>query len=188
MSWHLLPEKYCVEWNAFRKTLLQRENMSNQPKATSHGSLFYETSSGLSQSIRHADRDIRDVFCYFLCRRFELYIHHPKTIPSWSTCHVVFERRRLEVWIPRTNLKKLHSNHHGYTFFFSFFFLFVSICPSLVIPYGLPFLEDRGLNPTSCTLQYMKRRSQDPREGKLHFRSLSGALPNDLQPGSLWFY
>lgn len=71
--------------------------MSNQPKAMSHGSLFYEMSSGLSQTIRHADRDTRDVFCYFLCRRFELYIHHPKAIPSWSTCHVVFERRSLNI-------------------------------------------------------------------------------------------
>jgi len=44
--------------------------MSNQPKAMSHGSLLYEMSSGLSQNIRHADRDIREVFSYFLQRWF----------------------------------------------------------------------------------------------------------------------
>lgn len=64
--------------------------MGNQPKAMSHGSLFYGMSSRLSQNIRHVDRDIRDVFFYFLCRCFQLQIYHPKTITSWSTCHVKF--------------------------------------------------------------------------------------------------
>lgn len=179
MSCHLLPEKHCVEWNAFRKTLLQRENMNNQPKAMSHGSLFYEMSSGLSKNIRHADRDTREVFYYFLERWFQSWIHHPKTIPAWSTCQVEFlsggdwkSEHPERIWN-----KFLPNNMLMVMPFFGGFFVCVSIyecSPVVLLYFFLPLPWTQQIK--SCSLHQAKKVWYEQRR-KITFQELQLSSP-----------
>lgn len=146
-------------------------------------------SSRLSQNIRHADRDTREVlFLREMVSTLDSSAQNYTSLVYLSSW--VFEWRRLKVWTSWENLKEFPSKQHahGYAFFWCFCAC-VSIyeCSSLVLLYFfLPLPWRQGIK--SCSLHQAKKLSYEQRRKKLHSRNLNWALQNHLPSWSLFFF